>query len=94
MKKFILKKISVFFILSIAIIVFCFKIIIFDYTEMDDIGFVGMALIIFIGIAIFGLLLDYVLSLLSKNRMALNIIELIIVFLLIVLWKFRYGFIG
>ena len=80
MKKFILKKISVFFILSIAIIVFCFKIIIFDYTEMDDIGFVGMALIIFIGIAIFGLLLDYVLSLLSKNRMALNTIISSIIF--------------
>lgn len=91
MKKFILKKISVLSLFSIFIILSCLKFLIFDYGELDDIGFVLFGTYVFIGIGLFGLLLDYILSLLSKNRVALNIIELIIILLVWFSFKYKLG---
>ncbi len=87
MKRFILKKISVLFILSILAIVLCFKFFIFDFRTTEDFGFAGIGALIFFGLGLFGLLLDYILSLFIKNRIALNIIELIMVCMfLILIW--------
>ena len=80
MKKFILKKLSVLFVLSISVLVLCLKFIVFDYFTIDnDFGMAGIGLIMFLGAALSALLLDYILSRFIKNRVALNIIELLIV---------------
>ncbi len=87
MKKIILKKISVLSVISFALIVFCIKFLIFNYAKTDDIGYSGIGTLIFAGLGLFGILVDYIFSLLIKNRITLNIIELVIVcFLLILMW--------
>ena len=64
----------------------CFLIMIFDFKEVNDpfgYGFIAMA--VGIGIGIFGIFIDFLLSLFIKNKITLNISELILVTL------FLYG---
>jgi hypothetical protein len=59
---------------------------IFDFKEVNDpfgYGFIAMA--VGIGIGIFGIFIDFLLSLFIKNKITLNISELILVTL------FLYG---
>ncbi len=58
----------------------CLLIMIFDFKAVNDpfgYGFIAMA--VGIGVGLFGLFFDFLLSLIIKNRITLNITELILV---------------
>lgn len=85
MKRFILKKISILFVLSVLLILICLSILIFDFTTINDLqGYGILVLSLCIGVGFFGLLFDYILSLFIKNRITLNVLELIIVTLFLI----------
>ena len=80
MKKILLKKVSVLFIFSLLLIIMCLAIMIFDFKAVNDpfgYGFIAMA--VGIGIGIFGIFIDFLLALIIKNKVILNITELLIV---------------
>ncbi|MCG2432129.1 hypothetical protein [Aequorivita xiaoshiensis] len=86
MKDFLRKKISVLFIFSILSILLCLTIMIFDFKSVNDpFGYGLIAMTVGIGLGLFGILVDFILSLIIKNKIALNITELIIVTLF--LWS-------
>ena len=80
MKKFIIKKISVLFILSLLVIIFCVYFFLFEFSQIDDFGMAGIGALIILGFGVFGLILDYILSKVIEDRMLLNIIEFIMIF--------------
>jgi hypothetical protein len=80
MKRFILKKISVLFVFSVLLILMCLLIMVFDFKAVNDpfgYGFIAMA--VGIGIGLFGICIDFLLSLFIKNKIILNTAELILV---------------
>lgn len=81
MKKIILKKISILFVFSILVLLLGLKFFVFDFATTEDFGFAGLGVLLLIGFSLFGILLDYILSLFIKDRTALNMAELLIVLL-------------
>lgn len=80
MKKFILKKISVLFILSLLVIFCCVYFFLFEFRASNDFGMAGIGALILLGFGVFGLILDYILSRVIEDRTTLNIIEFIMIF--------------
>ena len=78
MKKLLIKKISVLTVFSVLLILFCLLIMIFDFKTVNDpFGYGLIAMTVGIGIGLFGIFLDFLLSLIIKNKITLNITELI-----------------
>jgi hypothetical protein len=88
MKNFLRKKISVLFVFSVLSILLCLGIMIFDFKTINDpFGYGLIAMTVGIVLGLFGILLDFILSLVIKNKIALNITELIlVVFFLFAVW--------
>ena len=86
MKEVVLKKISVLLVFSVLLILICVLIIVFNFKAViDPFGYQFMAMIIGIGFGIIGLFVDFVLSLTIKNKIVLNITELLLVSLFLVI---------
>jgi len=85
MRKFILKKLSVLFVSSILLILLCITFFIFEYGRINDFGVATVGALILLGLILFGLILDYLLSLFIKDRIVLNITELAIVCFFLIL---------
>ena len=80
MKKLLFKRISVLSVFSVLLILFCLLIMIFDFKAVNDpFGYGLIAMAVGIGVVLFGIFFDFLLSLIIKNRMTLNITELILV---------------
>ena len=86
MKEVVLKKISVLLVFSVLLILICVLIIVFNFKAViDPFGYQFMAMIIGIGFGIIGLFVDFILSLTIKNKIVLNITELLLVSLFLVI---------
>ena len=58
----------------------CLLIMIFDFTAVNDpFGYGFIAMTVGIGIGLFGIFIDFLLSLFIKNKIILNTTELILV---------------
>ena len=80
MKKLLFKRISVLSVFSVLLILFCLLIMIFDFKAVNDpFGYGLIAMAVGIGVVLFGIFFDFLLSLIIKNRMTLNITDLILV---------------
>ena len=81
------KRISVLFILSIGLILLCVGHILFDYERIrDPYGLGIVAMVILISAGVFGMLVDYALYKLIKNRLWLNVVELLFVLIIVLLF--------
>jgi hypothetical protein len=86
MKEVVLKKISVLLVFSVLLILICVLIIVFNFKAViDPFGYQFMAMIIGVGFGIIGLFVDFILSLTIKNKIVLNITELLLVSLFLVI---------
>ena len=86
MKEVVLKKISVLLVFSVLLILISVLIIVFNFKAViDPFGYQFMAMIIGIGFGIIGLFVDFILSLTIKNKIVLNITELLLVSLFLVI---------
>ena len=77
MKTFLRKKISVFSIFSVLLIITGLALIFEDAKNSSRFDFSELYYLA-ISIGLFGLFLDFLLSLIIKNKVVLNIIELIV----------------
>ncbi len=89
MKDFMSKKISVLFVFSVLLILLCLIIIIFDFKSVNDpFGYGLIAMTVGIVLGLLGILFDFILSLIIKKKLVLNITELILVGLfLFAVWR-------
>ena len=86
MKEVVLKKISVLLVFSVLLILICVLIIVFNFKAViDPFGYQFMAMIIVVWFGIIGLFVDFILSLTIKNKIVLNITELLLVSLFLVI---------
>ena len=85
MKKLLLRKVSVLLVFSVLLILFCLIVMTFEFKAVNDpFGYGLIAMTVGIGLGVVGIFVDFILSLIIKNRITLNITELILVSLFLV----------